>query len=380
MKDRDAYLAAGRSDPLSDAQRAEHPYDFVALPDRPRTLAVPGHDRYAADRLSGTLELVYVTGTPLHVGSGAFDTAAQCGLAGGDDPVRGIARTRGRAILPGSSWKGAVRARYEVLTASRLGIGARGGRVDRGKLPEPLRCGSGRHCITIDDTRVTRALKPRTVASRGDRSRTLHDLRELSPAEALFGALGYRGRVHPGDGRIAGPTATAPLDVTPLESPALHRLAQPGEIRSSGAVQLTISRVEGRKFYYDGPLVQNRQARGQGHSVSEPIDHVPAGATIALKVHLEAVTPAELGALLLAAGYGAGVGVLRFGGYKPAGLGKVELDTARAVLWPGAATRTWRRPPASPYDLEAAVAEARRTLLDVQALGELHQITTRLRP
>lgn len=380
MRDLDRYKDHGRNDPLSDPQRRQHPYDFVSLPDRPapippaRSRAVP-HDHYPSDRLTGILTLTYETLTPLHVGSGVFETADQCGLAGGSQPVRGILRRLGLPVLPGSSWKGAVRARFEAVTRSRLGVQTRLSPVEPVKLPRELRPNRerGKVRIEISDPRM-QSLQPSRVSSPGH-------LAGLSPADSLFGAMGYRGRLHAAEGEIVAPPLGQSLSVPPLESPLPHRLAKPGAASIEDNT-VTISEVEGRKFYYDGPPLESRSNEGDDRrQVREYVDAVPAGATITIDVLVESVTEAELGALLVCAGHGENVGVLRFGGYKPAGLGKVQLIKADAKLRRGSPTRRGRRPAPEPFDPDQAVGKAfDEGLIDRAALDELHEITTRTRP
>lgn len=378
MRDPSAYLEEGRSDPLAPDQLEEHPYDFVSLPAALARGAAVGHDKSSTGRLSGHLLLVYRNDTPLHIGSGVFETAEDCGLQGGTMPVRGIVRRLGRPVLPGSSWKGAVRARFEAITRSPLGVAAHGGREDVAKLPQPLIPPDARDKVDV-------RLPQLPAASRINRGRKgdheiRNELAELGPAEALFGAMGYRGRLHPGDGEIAGDVATVPLAVPPLESPAVHRLAKPGAASVVGN-HIEITDVEGRKFYYDGPLLDHRILQGGANRrIYEWIDHVPAGSTIRLKVVVESVTEAEIGALLVSAGMGSDAGILRFGGYKPAGLGKVTLAKAEGTLHRLFGTTAWRRPPGQPLDATSAVAAAHASgLIDAGALAELNAITTRLR-
>lgn len=384
MRDRKAYVAAGRNDPGSPEQMSEHPYDFVSLPAGPARGEAVGHDKYPRGRLTGTLTLVYETLTPLHVGSGVFETAADCGLEGGSAPVRGVARLLGKPILPGAGWKGAVRGRFEAITRSRLGVVRDWGIELANKVPHPpLRTGSRPHRVTITDPRVTRTLKSggQIRSTPTDPEAERRQLASLSPAEALFGAMGYRGRVAAGDGVITGPVAQEPLKVAPMDTPAMHRLAKPGGSRAAGEGRIILSDVEGRKFYYDGPVLSSRKVqRGGGLAdIYETVDSVPAGAEIEVPVVVESVTLAELGALLIAAGYGDDVGVLRFGGYKPAGLGKVKLVSVTGSLGQGSATRRWRRAGGA-VDPDAAVAEAWRSLIDSSALRELADVTTRRRP
>ncbi|MCA9718276.1 MAG: hypothetical protein KC468_26625, partial [Myxococcales bacterium] len=59
----------------------------------------------------GRLELVYKLDQPVHIGAGR-KVVVNGGL------VRATVRSRSTAVVPGSSWKGAVRARYEAITRS----------------------------------------------------------------------------------------------------------------------------------------------------------------------------------------------------------------------------------------------------------------------
>jgi len=375
MRDRDAYLREGRNDPTSPQQRGEHPYDFVSLPDRPALHAGVGHDRFSADRWSGQLLLTYRTESPLFVGSGVFETAADCGLQGGSRPVRGMVRSAGRPVLPGSSWKGAVRARFEAITRSRIALYGQAMNEPEFKVPKVfLKPGDRKVRFKITDPRVGALRGPRII-------RRAEDLRQLSPAESLFGWMGYRGRVRPGDGVIEGPAASEPLAVAALDSPQMHRLAQPGKAERRDR-EVLLSRIEGRKFYYDGEILHSRTMElrdGRSKQVWEPVDAVPAGSTIRLPVFVQSMTESELGALLLSAGHGTEVGIVRFGGYKSCGLGKVRCLEVEATLRRGAGGRRWRASRETGPDLQQAIAEARQTLIDTAALAELHQITTRTR-
>jgi RAMP superfamily len=232
MRDPEQYKEHGRNDPLHPDQRREHPYDFVSLPDEPAGGEAVGHHTFQAGRLTGRLTLVYETLAPLHVGSGVFDTAGQCGLTGGNRSVRAIVRKRGLPVLPGSGWKGVVRARFEAITRSRLGTETRLSKVDGWKLPEELwPARTGEVEIEITDDRVQSHLKPLKVSRRlGESDQdVIAKLADLSPAEALFGAMGYRGRVHPGDGVIAGPAFTDPLSVPRSKAPPPTAWPSPGK-------------------------------------------------------------------------------------------------------------------------------------------------------
>jgi CRISPR/Cas system CSM-associated protein Csm3 (group 7 of RAMP superfamily) len=390
MRNLEEYKEAGRSNPLDPQQLEEHPYDFVTLPTEVAKVLAPGHDRLLDDHLHGVLHLTYRSETPLHVGSGSLDTSqdytfSERAFSGRATPLRGLVRRQGKPVLPGASWKGVVRSRFEAFTRSSLCLVNTKAKEETWKLPEVLRkeCGAtgGKVQVKIQDSKVCNLRAPQ-----GGKP----NLNELSPADALFGCMGYRGRVRPTEGEIEGEPAKDLLRVPPLEGPQMHRLAKPGKIAARhdrgvyghGKQSLHISQVEGRKFYYDGPVRSENQQGLQKPRGWEPIDQVPAGSTIRLAVHFSNLDHAELGALLLAAGHGEGVGIVRFGGFKSAGLGKVRLVKAE-VLTHGArlAVRRWRLPPAESLDLEALVAAAHGApWFDKEALHQLDQITRRCRP
>ena len=383
MRDPEKYLAEGRNDPHSPEQRLEHPYDFVSLPDKPAKGDVVLHHTIPADRWSGTLRLVYRLETPLHIGSGVFENAKDLGLSARDQPVRGILRSGDRPVLPGSSWKGVVRSRFEAITHSRFALDPKTRAEGVEKVPETLRRGTGKHHFELRDPKVRELAAQRIV-------RKPADLETASPADTLVGCMGYRARVLPGEGKIEGEAANRTLDVPALESPQPHRLAKPGAMRHERDARYAMTQVEGRKFYYDGEVRRRDDARSQlpGQSARdrdrepswEPIDYVPEGATITLDVAVRSLSEAEIGGLLVAAGHGDAVGIVRFGGYKSAGLGKATLVETTAALQKGSGVRAWRRQDPEAFDLGRAVAEGHRRLIDTKLLAELHQITTMRRP
>ncbi len=364
MRDRQAYIDAGRNDPGKDKQMQEHPYDFVSLPDTAREVEAIPHNERPEDRWSGELQLIYRTETPLHVGSGVFESAAECGLKG-NEPVRGIVRSLSGPVLPGSSWKGAIRSRFEAITRSRLALAETDATEEFNQFPRKLRPrAKQKQQLKIVDSKVVETLKASTVDSGAPIPR-------LSPAEALFGCMGYRGRVLPGEGRIEGGKAKQALNVPSLNSPRMHRIAKPDGLIPNGFNRWKIERVEGRKFYYDGEVISKKT--DVRRSAFERIDYVDSRAEIHIDIRVQSLSPAELGALLIACGHGERVGIVRFGGYKGVGLGKVSLVTAEARLRRGL---PMDRLSEEEVDFEKAVEAAQHELIDPSALDELHQVTT----
>ena len=96
------------------------PYAFVRLDERVPQLAdgldTPWrcHDRYRPDLLHGELQVRLRTLTPLFIGEAtAIDAARgteQCSARGGD----------GLPVVPGSSWRGTLRAVHRILTGSAI--------------------------------------------------------------------------------------------------------------------------------------------------------------------------------------------------------------------------------------------------------------------
>ncbi len=395
MRDRQAYVDAGRNDPHDDQQRLEHPYDFVSLPATPAKGSPVLHDRVDSKLLTGTLRLKYRLDSPLHVGSGGFENAKDLGLDTKDRTIRGMVRSGGQPVLPGSSWKGVVRSRFEAITDSRLGVFKRNMKEASNKLPDALKEGvpqEKKYSVKLEDPAL-KSLQPFSIRSKdlkeaADPTRKATDLlQRASPADLLFGCMGYLGRVRPGEGRIEGPAANAYLEVPAQESPQPHRLAKSGAIEYRNgwpSGHFAIDRLEGRKFYYDGDLRQPRESLPGGGKDStpsfEPIDHVPAGATLTIEVSLACLSEAEIGALLIAAGKGEDVGIIRFGGYKSAGLGKATLVEAFTKLFRGPRLQAWQRGEPEPFDMDKAVETARASLVKAGPLRELHDVTTLRRP
>lgn len=100
-----------------------NPYNFVPIVDRQR-LSGPlgdaepvGHARYHDDRYAGRIRVTAEVTTPLLIPP-AEPTQQQ-----GDHPIYGCRELApGMPWLPPSSLRGALRARYEAITASRFGI------------------------------------------------------------------------------------------------------------------------------------------------------------------------------------------------------------------------------------------------------------------
>ncbi|HEX9730763.1 MAG TPA: RAMP superfamily CRISPR-associated protein [Thermoanaerobaculia bacterium] len=200
------------------------PRNYFALPvPRTRQESEPVfHDRLDADLGSGVIELDVETLSPVHVGSGTF------GIFQGQ-LVKELMRRAGEPIVPGSSIKGMCRQVYEVLTDSA----------------SPFR-------------EMYRKSRPQP----------------LSAAGALFGALGYQGRIGFDD-------AVLKADVE--------------LIRIELSVAYPPQREKGRRFY--GRLPEDaRQPR------KIPALAIPPGVTLSTALRFRNLERREVGGVLLSLG------------------------------------------------------------------------------
>lgn len=118
-----------------------NPYNFVSLPPRPPAGhplgdgPPPGHDRYRENRWSGSIPITVTTVTPLlipdHTDAARRETGDRA-----TPPLDVRVDHQGRPVLAGSAVKGMLRAAYEAVTNSRLGIFT-------GDLPLAIRANAG---------------------------------------------------------------------------------------------------------------------------------------------------------------------------------------------------------------------------------------------
>lgn len=98
------------------------PAGNVPLPPTPgvhRTRPEAFHDRQTHDRITGRLLLGYEAAQPIHVGSGFT-------ILRGRTLISGAYRVSNRLAVPGSTWKGVFRSRFEAITRSCLRRECRG--------------------------------------------------------------------------------------------------------------------------------------------------------------------------------------------------------------------------------------------------------------
>lgn len=272
---------------------APKPYQLISFPQGQIQREKPaGHDRARAQCQSGWLEVEFQTLTPVQVASGITDFVkagdeTQLALVqlsidrfDDDDPSKIISK----AILPGSSIKGAIRSLAETLSPSCLLVY---NRFTRNAVPRPLSsCGGGR---------------------------------SLCPACRLFGTQDYQGQLSFEDALV--PDGNLSLLGTPL-------LWQPARSDGRGLPGRYLARNEarGRKLY------EHREpATGP-----DPRLVIREGARIPFRLSFTNLTEAELGLLLTALGqHPKSPFFIKLGAGKPVGLGSIEVKIKTAALISG---------------------------------------------
>ncbi len=329
MRDPKKYTDAGRNDPHSPKQMVEHPYDFVSFPNQPEQIGRNQverlyHDRSLADTLTGKLVIELTALSSLTVGSGLYENASDVGLTG-NQVVRGIVLRDGKPVIPGSSIKGAVRSNYELITLSSMAVfGVKAtekydaSERKYSKIPKPVLESSGlteSGTVTVVLESSVNQFKPKTVAKPDD-------LANLCPASALFGAMGYRGRVHFNDAVVVEmPQQTRPIKTPPMNQPHLHRVGftiqkenqqKPYDGKRN---PLIVKDLFGRKVYY------NTEGEDSGN---EPSNFLPKETRLQTELTFHSLLPEELGGLLTALATNDEF-LFRLGGGKPAGRGKIRV-------------------------------------------------------
>ncbi len=305
----------------------EKPYDFIGFPNRsPDRAKGAGQDRLQPELLSGTLELIMHTLTPVHVGSGYTDflkagnQETQAALQA-SKRVRDGNTLRRRYLIPGSSVKGAVRSIVEAITRSCV-------RVVQDKYRPYLPQGySG--CVRVD---------------------------QLCPACRLFGAQDYQGHLSFEDA-VAPPGSLVLLGVPLLWTPARGVRGLPPRYLDRRDT------AKGRKFYFHAKFAQGADARAC----------IKTDAELPLRIHFMNLEEAELGVLLTALGlHPAYRFPIKLGGGKPVGLGTVELEAQSLKLLHGRAAlqQTGRLGQASEHQGDALKQLIQRYTAKAQALIE----------
>lgn len=274
------------------------PYAFVPIPETRMNPQHPvGHEAYAANLRTGTINGTLVALSPVHVASGNIElTGRQPSL------VKAHFKRNDKPTIPGSSLKGVIRSIVEAISDPPSCLRITQARFDN--VP-----GNVKRCTRKDN---------------------------LCVACRMFGAMDYLGQVR---------FADAVLEQGEIEIIQIPSLFQP---RTRDKVYLDKGRVKGRKFYMHGQ--DGRTAHG-----NVPIEVCPAGSRFQLKVHFENLDGGQLTLLLTALGQGHPTLVPKLGGGKPACCGSLEITNVTVTAVPVRASALEFESEASVENIESLV-------------------------
>jgi CRISPR/Cas system CSM-associated protein Csm3 (group 7 of RAMP superfamily) len=266
--------------------------------------APPRHDTFDSAGLTGRLELELEALTPIHVATGLLALTNRPG----QPLARQLVRVAGAPVIPGSSFKGCVRAIAEAITAS---------------------------CV-----RATRA--PNLGPLRGCNRKE-----ELCITCRTFGGPGYFGPLRFGDlPRLPGRIEIA-------SAPQLH---EPGK---QALFYQEEGRPAGRKFY----MHSERQAQGD-----TPMEVCARESRFVGAIDFTNLRPEQLGLLLVSLGQHPSHGfALKLGGFKPACYGSVRVRVARLMITNAQARyEDWDGGGTVDGEISAYLAAAERVLAPAQ--------------
>ncbi len=340
--------------------RQAHPYEFAPLPaekyrsGRQRS----GHERLAGDLLSGTIRGTLVVRSRVIVASGQYALSEDAGFEPGF-VVRGIVRSNGQPVIPGSSLRGALRSTFEIVTRScfnhvRPAADERYHRMDRqqSRVPRALidqlvdqgRPPVGRVRLEIE---TPPGLRP-------CRARMADDTARLCPACLVFGVQSWQGLLSVEEARPVVLTSRPPAKfaLPALQGPQLHRAGRARVEQGPFGPMLKLSDLYGRKVYYSA------DGRPAKLNPTVPADYIPEGSSFAFSVQFRNLLIEELGALAAAMGLDTEHRFpFRLGGGKPFGLGIVEFgDVEIHRLDPRAWATDLDPGPATPISLNECLA------------------------
>ncbi len=281
-------------------------YEFVPVPDKVnRSDQAPPQmrlDRRLPGHWFGQLEVVVTCEQPVHIGSG-FKKCLEDGIA------RETARSGRVLCIPGSSFKGSIRSRYEAMTSSCV-------HGWTPKSPRPGKVGSRSH-PEVEYSGLSNEIQNHDIFTTCRKPR-------LCAACTLFGFQSGNdaqlSRVTFDDLQAPETTKVGLAAVPSAFSPRLHHLGK-AQILNSNRFEVTS--LHGRKFA-KGPT--QREAE-----VNEKVEVIPEGTELRGTIGLFNLTDSEVGGLIAALGIEP-TGVLKVGGAKAYGLGRVSINLDKATV------------------------------------------------
>lgn len=309
-------------------QMLEHRYEFSPVTEKksfpkPEILTHARIYNEKAKLFSGYAKFNITAIDHIHVGSGLFELSEDAGFTEGY-VLLGIAKRNGDPIIPGSSLKGASRAIYEAVTKScvakfnprvkeKVSSQRTKSQIPQVIVAELLRCGlkGGKVDVRLDRNEPSGAQSCGNIKEK-------RNLLNICPACALYGGMGFMGRIHFSDAHIIKLASKRPdekISVESLSSPQMHRVGSVEVVRGNRSPFILIKNVHGRKFYYHSREIK---------SGSEPIDYIPKGSTLEFRLDFENVTKEELGGIFLSLGMDGSFN-FSLGGKKTSGFGRVNI-------------------------------------------------------
>ena len=327
----------GRSNNVEDLP--DKPYELISFPRQRPVLKKPvGHHRYTQDGYHGTLRLSLRVKTALHVSTGITAMGSDVGQK--VPLIKTMTTTQGQnqqLVIQGSSLKGCVRAIYEAITNSTLGVVSSGKKIPKGK-------------------RMPRDREP------------CGDNKKLCPASQVFGALNWQGLVYFTDARCNQRKPSTGF------MPSLHR-PRPDKREN----YFDRGTATGRKFYHHAREAVDGGTRGT------PVQQAGTEYTFHTDLQFLNLSGAQLGTLLVSLGQDEEYPMaLKLGGGKPVGLGTVEVTVREAEVTQDVRDRyaQYQVPDAAKLTGEALAvflqdkvkAAHREKLIEAAQLAELHKV------
>jgi CRISPR/Cas system CSM-associated protein Csm3 (group 7 of RAMP superfamily) len=288
-------------------------YDFVPLPNQVRRIRrdFARHDRRLPGCLFGRIQLEYTCTQPVHVGSGFKE------LRSGEVVRLGVSRNA-MPVVPGASFKGALRARYEAITHSCILFSLEKG---RGK-PAKVQSRSGKR----RNPQIEQAILGHGAEKQLNRARPCASHDQLCAACALFGCQtgreGLRSRISVSD--LVSDRHFERKSMPPQFSPNLHHLGPFVDGNYKGRNVFVVDSLYGRKFAAD-------ELTAVPPTELLAVEVIPQDTKLTGELRLFNIGPAELGGLLCALGWEPR-SWLKLGGGKGLGFGRIGVVDA-AWTW-----------------------------------------------
>lgn len=340
---------------------------FVPLPDNaPSRDPLIGHDTLRSDRYHGALTLNLTALTPVFLAAGI--TALGRDVGEEDVPLLKVMMQNGDGypLLQGPSVKGCLRSVYETITNSTFGAG------------KPIKKDWKKQSESERRLSVRNALRGR----RGG---------QLSPAELVFGAMGFQGLVS-----IADAVGDRPMERGIL--PAMfqpqkgngrkfYRHHRPNQPETNAMTQSVAAPIPpSTAIATDRPTDRAKAdpADREPDTPASPIQQAAVGTVFTTTLRFTNLSLAQLGALLIAMGQDKqSPFALKIGGGKGKGLGSIKISLVSHKVIKGESLKQSRYLDYDPaetvlddqaLDQAIATAHAHETLIHQTSLDALQQI------